>query len=437
MKKIPILLFALMMAGGLSAQIEEVSAEQYAPKKEVQKQRLPVDPYPANLMAKPYALTGQKLYCSQDCLGSYYKPTPIVSVVMYPDSTIGMKRITKGVYYTVTEIINSNEQLYKLQTKLIKSKNYLKKPYIYIVNGKEKVYPLAKSKEKDIPGFLGNGGCLYVLSDDEGILYFVAWRAANYEDVGYVHRYEIPSGNTTPSGSSIPLLCSPSIGDFISVNTYNYLKGKYTNKELVNCEYYDPSCQRYYRKEDYAKDEIKKKYIQRIEKVGVEKNKIVFVLNRDGYMETKAYKKEGVCVIPVHKDTISGVFIEGYSTAFPFRADVDSLMKRWYQEELIKEAQARAEKMKQKAEYIKKYGEEYAQNIIDGKVCVGMTKEMCRKAMGQPNSTSKSTNSLGVVEVWTYSTLYQMFGGLAPIIVVTFLDDKVSSVEEYKDSYPL
>lgn len=432
MKKISILLFAVMMAGSLSAQIEEVSAEDYAPKKQDVKQKsIPQEQYPANLLKRPYDLMGQQLYCVQEEVETYYKPASIVSVVIYPDSTIGVKKIKKGAYYTVIDIISSQEQLQALQTRLIQSKNYDKTPYKCVWMNKEKTYQLTKTKKNDIPGFLSNGGSLYVLLDEAGIQYFVAWRRAEYDDVKYVRRYDIPSGFVTGAGNPVPYLCSPSIGDFISVNTFNYLKDKYTNKELVHCEYFDPQCQRYYSKEEYAKEEIKIKYIQRIEKVAVEKSHIVFVLNREGYTNTMVYEKEGLCPIPSHNDTIPGVFLGGYTTAFPFRLDIDSLMKRWYKEEQIKEAQARAEKAKQHAEYVKKYGEKYAQNIIDGKVCVGMTKEMCQLAMGRPNNTTRNTSSLGVVEVWTYSTWYQMFGGLAPIIVVTFLDDKVSSVNEY------
>ncbi len=438
MKKISILLFAVMMAGGLSAQIEEVSAEDYAPKKQDVKQKsIPQEQYPANLLKRPYDLMGQQLYCVQEEVETYYKPASIVSVVIYPDSTIGVKKIKKGAYYTVIDIISSQEQLHALQTRLIQSKNYDKTPYKCVWMNKEKTYQLTKTKKNDIPGFLSNGGSLYVLLDEAGIQYFVAWRRAEYDDVKYVRRYDIPSGFVTGAGNPVPYLCSPSIGDFISVNTYNYLKNKYTNKELVHCEYYDPKCQRYYSKEEYAKEEIKKKYIWKVEKVGVEKCQIVLVMDRDGYKEKRAYINEGVCVISAHNDTVPGVCFEGYSNApFPMRSDIDSLMKRWYKEEQIKEAQARAERAKQKAEYVKKYGAKYAQNIIDGKVCVGMTKEMCLMAMGRPNNTSRSSNSLGVVEVWTYSTWYQMFGGLAPIIVVTFLDDKVTSVDEYKENLP-
>ena len=432
MKKISILLFAVMMAGGLSAQIEEVNAEDYAPKKQDVKQKsIPQEQYPANLLKRPYDLMGQQLYCVQEEVETYYKPASIVSVVIYPDSTIGVKKIKKGAYYTVIDIISSQEQLQALQTRLIQSKNYDKTPYKCVWMNKEKTYQLTKTKKNDIPGFLSNGGSLYVLLDEAGIQYFVAWRRAGYDDVKYVRRYDIPSGFVTAARNPVPYLCSPSIGDFISVNTYNYLKEKYTNKELVYCEYYDPSCQGYYSQEEYAKEEIKKKYILQIEKVGVEKNRIVFVVNRNGYKETYEYKKEGLCIISSHKDTIPGVSF-GSSNNLPFRMDIDSLLNKWHQEEQIKEAQARAEKAKQKAEYIKKYGTKYAQYIIDGKVCIGMTKEMCQEAKGRPNNTTRNSTSLGKVDVWTYSAWYP----LVPITVVTFLDNKVTSVDEYKDNYP-
>jgi hypothetical protein len=109
----------------------------------------------------------------------------------------------------------------------------------------------------------------------------------------------------------------------------------------------------------------------------------------------------------------------------------------WSIARLLKAAEAEIQEFNTaRMNLIKKYGEKFAQNIIDGKACVGMTKEMCQIAMGRPNNTTRNTSSLGVVEVWTYSTMYELFGGLAPIVVVTFLDNKVTSVDEYKDNYP-
>ena len=255
MKKISILLFAVMMAGSLSAQIEEVSAENYAPKKEVKVKKSAQDSHPANLLKRRYNLIGQQLYCVNEYadVREHYS-SPSAAIAIYSDGSIGLERLKKGAYYTVVDMLTSEEQLFELQNQLLQSKNYNKEGFHYKdINGKDKVYYISKSKKEDIPGFLKTEGVLYVLSDEKGIKYYVAWRNSmwygNYgSDVNNVKRYQIPLFNNVARDEAIAY--SASIGDFISVETFSYLKDKYTNKELVYCSYYDPSCQKYYSKEE-------------------------------------------------------------------------------------------------------------------------------------------------------------------------------------------
>lgn len=94
----------------------------------------------------------------------------------------------------------------------------------------------------------------------------------------------------------------------------------------------------------------------------------------------------------------------------------------------------KAEKEKKKQSLTHKYGLKYAQDIIDGKASVGMSKEMCKEALGSPDEITKSTNSSGSVEIWVYSLYHKYYPSLYPIIVVTFTNEKVTSVNEYTDS---
>ena len=50
-----------------------------------------------------------------------------------------------------------------------------------------------------------------------------------------------------------------------------------------------------------------------------------------------------------------------------------------------------------------KYGRFNGQTILDGKVKIGFTKEMCVEAWGKPNDINKSIGSWGVHEQWCYS----------------------------------
>lgn len=437
MKKVSILLGAIMISGSLSAQIEEVSAEQYAPKKEVVT-KAPIDyllkvQYPANLLEAPYNLIGYQLYCTRNQTQKGY---PIVAITLTPDNVIGIKRLQKGAYYNVSNIVCSRKELLELQTRFLDSKNYSGDTIQYLDRGKVKVYSLAKAKKVDVPALLKTSGlrinddyveALYELTDAEGLKYYIGcdkeWASCGGGWDIVRHPIQLNNGFIIAAG--------PSIGDFISVNTYNYLKAKYEKKDVVAPGYYDPCAYGPCDKGMIMAD----KHIIHVEKIGVENGTIVCALKDPNYNEVqlRAYKGGKEYVPTRHKnDTLYGLFVEGYWCSLAFRTDADSILNKWYHEELVKEEQVRAERAKKKAEYVKKYGEQYAQYIIDNKVCVGMTKAMCQEAMGRPNNVTRNSSALGIVEVWTYSTWYP----LVPITVVTLLDNKVTAVDEYKDNYP-
>lgn len=67
---------------------------------------------------------------------------------------------------------------------------------------------------------------------------------------------------------------------------------------------------------------------------------------------------------------------------------------------------------------IRKYGRTNGNLIIQGKVKLGFTKEMCREAWGSPSDINKSSGSWGVHEQWVYglgSYLYFENGRLTAI----------------------
>lgn len=70
-----------------------------------------------------------------------------------------------------------------------------------------------------------------------------------------------------------------------------------------------------------------------------------------------------------------------------------------YEAKLEKEKLAKEEVQKQ---LIKKYGRTYGTLISEGKVKIGMTKEMCIDAWGKPKSVNKSSGAWGVHEQWVY-----------------------------------
>lgn len=55
------------------------------------------------------------------------------------------------------------------------------------------------------------------------------------------------------------------------------------------------------------------------------------------------------------------------------------------------------------ARLTKKYGSYNAQRIIKGEYWIGMTDEMARESVGNPDDINKSTGSWGIHEQWVYS----------------------------------
>ena len=133
-------------------------------------------------------------------------------------------------------------------------------------------------------------------------------------------------------------------------------------------------------------------------------------------------------------DSLTFLGIEGPSW-FCKVHDLDSVEAKIAYEEKKAEQEARKKDARKKQELIKKYGAKIGESIANGKACVGMNKNQCKEAMGTPDGITKNTNNLGTVEVWTYSLGYQMFNGLIPVTVVTFVNDKVTSVKEHS-SWP-
>ena len=56
-----------------------------------------------------------------------------------------------------------------------------------------------------------------------------------------------------------------------------------------------------------------------------------------------------------------------------------------------------------------KYGKENTKLILEGKVCIGWSKEMCRESWGQPERINKTTTVWGVQEQWVYGYNYLYF----------------------------
>jgi hypothetical protein len=193
------------------------------------------------------------------------------------------------------------------------------------------------------------------------------------------------------------------IQDFISVNTFNHLKSTYEGKEIVSEPYYN---------NPLISD--KDNCIYTTEKVIVLDDKIGLKIkkNKDGEVKHIYVTDEYIRHLSYHEDSL--FVLSGYA----LRSDADSLAAKWEQEEKQTEQEKIAKDEKRKQELIKRFGQKFAEDIVNGKVTVGMNKEMCKEAIGSPDNITTSTNSNGNVEIWEYTRYHRYYPSLYPIIIV-------------------
>lgn len=96
------------------------------------------------------------------------------------------------------------------------------------------------------------------------------------------------------------------------------------------------------------------------------------------------------------------------------------------QNKLKAEAKAKAAKAateaakrerERKANILEKYGEYYGNLILQGKVVIGMYKQQCIDAIGNPKRINRTTTATTIYEQWVYSgrSLYFENGKLVTI----------------------
>jgi hypothetical protein len=89
------------------------------------------------------------------------------------------------------------------------------------------------------------------------------------------------------------------------------------------------------------------------------------------------------------------------------------------QEKKIREVEQQKAAQEFRQDCINKYGAKYGNHISEGKVLIGMTKEMCRLAWGDPNRVNKTTTSSGTIEQWVYSLRHYLY----------FTADKLTAIQ--------
>lgn len=103
--------------------------------------------------------------------------------------------------------------------------------------------------------------------------------------------------------------------------------------------------------------------------------------------------------------------LEALALAEKERAEAEAKAKREAEE-------AKARKQQRRERILEKYGKRFGDLIIQGKVALGMTEEMCLAAWGHPWDKYNETTVLGTSSVWIYNyktALYFKLGRLVKI----------------------
>ena len=364
--------------------------------------------------SKPLNLLNNQLYCANDRheKSSSFAGHAAIILTLTEDNIVGIEKLKKGTYYDVVEILSTSEQKENLVNTLKSAKTFAGDAVHYqMMDGKDREY---KFKKKDIETLLSalsfsnySKNVIYTLKDKSGKKYFLWF-------------YRNSNASVRNKNVYVYLVYGDyaNIQDFVAVSTFNFLKSEVEGKEIVDKDYYD---------NPFAD---KEKHIYIAEKILVQDQYLTMQLKKKSDGSEKMIKITDRANYPLshHDDRILT-----YSTAYALRSDADSLFSKWEQEELQAEQEKFAKDAKRKQELVRKYGEKYAQDIADGKVTIGMSKDMCKAAIGTPDNITTGTNAFGRIEVWEYTKYHRYYPSLYPVIIVTFADDKVSEVNEYND----
>ena len=337
-------------------------------------------------------------------------PNPLVAIIT-ENNTVHISPLESGETYEVTNIYGFREDFIKLTTDL-NNKKFISEVIPYTINGKN-------FKRKTTKDDLNNFRPQYELKDSKGRTVYIC---ASF--VG-------------------PFCYGMNIADasaFICIEAYNKLKEIYEGKEMAS-EYINYNKTSFANGKYFSKADVNSDNIMHIQKIAVMDGQLAAAVKfPNGEVENCTIANLGNASMHVlHKnDSLPYVFVEidrnpgrlGSNEGYILfnKTELDNLVIKWEQESIQEERAKLAKDEKRKQELIAKYGQKYAQDIIEGNPTIGMTKEMCIEACGNPNKgITKKTTSAGEQEEWTYG-LYSM--GYLYFVEITFVNGKITAVEE-------
>lgn len=386
-------------------------------------------PYENQLYAGACDSRNQKLYSIDfNYIEHNVKPKKFILFMDSTKTTLGIDIYRAGEYYRIVDILFTKEEVTQLQEEMsfcqfIGDTVYYKeiskttndKPKKFTITRKDLgSYPFKGIESLDSKQSYINkteiidprDDFYYILKkDNDSKYYYVRNNVWNYESTIV---------NRKPSYHYV-LGVFPSIDNFIVVTGFTQMKAKYEEKLLCKkTKYGVDTTQLFICKKITPKDGVLQGLF---ENISTKDNTFSTISGHDSFVTEN-----------LDHDTLS-VLYTGHG-GYCLKHEIDSILHR---KEVLRQEKERKEKLETLAEQkriIETYGETFGKLIIDGKVCVGMTKAMCIEALGNPCQKNSYTDKYDKTEVWTYYCYFVENGWMDNLMFVTFIDGKVTSITE-------
>ena len=345
-------------------------------------------------------IRNQKLYSIDfNYIEHNVKPKKFILFMDSTKTTLGIDIYKAGEYYRVVDILITEEEVTQLQEEMSSCKFIGDTVYYKEIssNAKPKKFTITRKDLRSYPF----ANYYYVLKKDNDSKYY------------FVTSQQGSIVNTRTSYNVLGVF--PEIGNFITITGLTQMKAKYEEKLLCKkTKYGVDTTQLFICKKIAPKDGVLQGLF---ENISTQDNTFSTISGHDSFVTEN-----------LDHDTLS-VLYTGHG-GYCLKHEIDSILHR---KEVLRQEKERKEKLETLAEQkriIETYGETFGKLIIDGKVCVGMTKAMCIEALGSPCQKNSYTDKYDKTEVWTYYCYFVENGWMDNLMFVTFIDGKVTSITE-------
>jgi len=375
----------------------------------------------------------------------------IVSIILTEEDFNRHKEEAFAMKIEPTDTAYLNHYFNNIITGFPKSKKIQESIYIHDMEVKK-----YEEADRTPPTFYGyykesvNFGGGLILENENGEQYFVIDGDSYYSEE-YRDHYGSKSYRKHPLFRELP--------DYLTMSYYNYLINTFKDKELLlvsdadylrdalsgelitkpicNYEYIKSSEQTIGGNKYYSKAINPDNKYCTVKDIILKGRDLFYIIDFEGQQFSVKDKTKLPYSIPSNQIDYTSKPIDGgrlvlksdlekYVAAYNKKEQDRQLSEEARQKRDAEERAANAKKWeeraaKRKQELLAKYPADIVEKILNHKVQIGMTMEMCREAWGYPYGGKTSvTNSLGTVETWFYGSSS-----------LTFVNGKLGSIIKY------